>query len=152
MRNQATITNTRPIPRFAVRIHKPQSRHAGEPMVILSPSNRTGYYLAVSLSQGTGREIREVHRSCLLRTPESIKIARRINRKANRKASKGMRFKVKSATKLSPPYIRVCSVTSCYNRALYILSGEDASGSGATGAIVRCADHCNIKYFGRRDK
>lgn len=93
MRNQATITpptprNTtasRPIAPLAVRIHKPQSRHAGEPVVILSPSNREGYYLAASLSQGTGQEVREVHRSCLLRTAESIKIARMINRKAKGK-------------------------------------------------------------------
>lgn len=71
MRNQATITNTRPIPRFAVRIHKPQSRHAGEPMVILSPSNREGYYLAASLSQGTGQEVDEARVKWYVKDPNS---------------------------------------------------------------------------------
>jgi len=64
-----------------VRIHKPDSSHCGEPVVVLSPSTRKGYYLAISLSQGDGTQLKEVHTSCLLRNRQSENLARRINRR-----------------------------------------------------------------------
>lgn len=83
--------SVRPLRPFAVRIHKPDARHCGEPVIVLSiRRNRYGefynYYTVRSLSSGA---IMAVHVSCLLRNRESVNIARRVSRAYQKKVRLG---------------------------------------------------------------